>query len=76
MKMAPVLSEIFTSDTSDFATLFTNYLRSKPPPLEGQPLKTQRAASPPPSTDDSVTKPVSVTQPENVVAKPEKSEAE
>lgn len=72
MNMAPVLSEIFASDTSDFARLFTNYLQSEPAPLDGQPAGGQTASSP---TGRSVVQPVSVTQPDDVV-QPETSVAE
>lgn len=57
MKVAPVLSEIFASDTSDFARLFSNYLHSEP-----LPLVRQRKTSPAP-TDDSVAQPVKVSEP-------------
>lgn len=53
-KVAPVLAEIFASDTSDFARLFTGYLRSPSPSLAEQPV-----VSPAP-TDNSVS-----AQPEN-----------
>ena len=74
--VTPVLSEIFASDTSDFARLFSNYLHSRPPSVAGQPTTS------PATTDTSVTQPTtsdkSVAQPETAptessVAQPEES---
>ena len=68
-KVAPVLSEIFASDTSDFAKLFSNYLQSQPSSLPVTPPATAKTDSNP------VAKPVSapgnaVAQPDENVAKP------
>ncbi len=47
-KVSPVLSEIFASDTSDFAKFFSGYLHSRTPSLVGQP------ATSPASNDKSI----------------------
>ena len=66
-KVAPVLSEIFASDTSDFAKLFSNYLQSQPSSLPGTPPATAKTDS------NRVTKPVSA--PGNTVAQPDEKPA-
>lgn len=64
--VAPVLSEIFASDTSDFARLFSNYLHSpRSPSVAGQP-----GGFPAPK-ESSVTPAKAVARPDDSIEKPE-----
>lgn len=49
LKLTPVLSEIFASDTSEFARLFSTFLAPKPKPAEAAPAPRDKPgpASPP-----------------------------
>ena len=74
MKVAPVLSEIFASDTSDFAKLFSNYLQSRPASVPGQPAAQPATAKTVSSPQNFLTEPRNaVEQSDDAVAQPAES---